>query len=437
MKVVFYKAKHFWKEGKNATWVKSEKFGIDIFSNLKQQYENIKYSKINYIELESTTTFLFYETKKDFYNRPVTEITALQSAKKIKNHQMVYKILSDKIPNVFDDTLEYKVEIDSSLIVKPNLKLYIGGLIVILLVGAYFLLTKESMQLQKNNHKEIVIQEKIKTNEFKKKEKIWRWGKFCVEYDNVKSPGKCYQSFIQKKCEAKEKFNESNSEFIKKDATCWDLKEDGISDIIQGDKSLKEKGFRRSELDFFKGDELNEKRKIRTITHPKAPIKKVDTSKFITAWNKVIVKIKYDNTHLKINFDKYKLENLPQSEIKTYLTIDKNRYTSLKKKLATSKYAFKYIPLIDWVEQKNKIKYIKPDKDMDSYELMEYVAKIVNPGKSFSNNTINRVVQLNEFCYFFEKNREGFYRKGYSKNMENCEKIDKLLVVDEIEFRLK
>ena len=171
--------------------------------------------------------------------------------------------------------------------------------------------------------------------------------------------------------------------------------------------------------------------------HLAEEVKKVDTSEFVTVWNKAIAEIKYDNTHLKINFDKYKLENLPQSELKKYLTTDKNKYTSLKKQLDTSKYVSKYIPLIDWDEQKNKIKYIKPDKDMDSYELMEYVAKIVNPRKSFSNNTIDKVVQLNEFCYFFEKNKESFYLEGYSRNMENCEKIGKLLVTDGIEFRLK
>lgn len=185
---------------------------------------------------------------------------------------------------------------------------------------------------------------------------------------------------------------------------------------------------------------------ISAVTDPKTPIKKdsivdsfkkPDISEFVTVWNKAIAETKYDNTHLKLNFDKYKLTKLPQSEIKKYLNTDRKKYSSLKKQLEASEYTLNYTPLIDWVDKKSKINYVEPDKDMDSYELMSYVANIVNPGKGFSNNTIDRVVQLNEFCYFFDKNKDSFYREGYTRNIKNCQKIGKILDVDGIKFRLK
>ena len=93
MKIAFYKAKHFWKDGESATWLKSGKFDENLFSKLKEQYEELKYSKKKYIDIDGKILFLFYETKKDFHDRPITEITALVASKKVKISDDIYNNL--------------------------------------------------------------------------------------------------------------------------------------------------------------------------------------------------------------------------------------------------------------------------------------------------------------------------------------------------------
>ena len=60
MKIKFHKAKHFWKDGQSATWIRSDFFGDRYFNKLKQQYEELKYSKVKYIQVDKKTIFLFY-----------------------------------------------------------------------------------------------------------------------------------------------------------------------------------------------------------------------------------------------------------------------------------------------------------------------------------------------------------------------------------------
>ncbi len=66
-----------------------------------------------------------------------------------------------------------------------------------------------------------------------------------------------------------------------------------------------------------------------------------------------------------------------------------------------------------------------------SSELMDQVATIINPEKAFSDKTIDTIIQLNSFCYYFEKNRDDFYRNGYSKNIKSCKDIVTTLGSDE------
>ena len=64
---------------------------------------------------------------------------------------------------------------------------------------------------------------------------------------------------------------------------------------------------------------------------------------------------------------------------------------------------------------------------MNSSELMKYVSNSVAKGKPFSNSVIDKVIQLNEFCFYFERNKKSFYREGYTKNIESCSDIEKLM----------
>ncbi len=166
------------------------------------------------------------------------------------------------------------------------------------------------------------------------------------------------------------------------------------------------------------------------------PIKINKTNEFRDIWNKTISEIKYKNTPLDIDFDKYKLGQEPQNDLSKYLSFESQKLHSLKSELISSKNTFMISPFITWVEKKDKISYNKSTKKLDSDALMQYVSKIISPNKAFSRNTIDTVVQLNEFCYYFDRNKDKFYRQGYTRNVKNCRKIEKILKENGINYKM-
>lgn len=194
----------------------------------------------------------------------------------------------------------------------------------------------------------------------------------------------------------------------------------------------------------FSTVDINTSHHIKTedkITTPAQRQLKPDTKKFVKTWNKKLADIQYgEYSFLNLNLEKYKLDNEnPQKKIDSFLKSDKNKFIVLKSRLNKSLYKSNYMPLIVWIEEKQKWKkrYSQHEGPMDSYALMDYVENIVTPSKGFSNNTIDKVIQLNEFCYYFESNKQSFYRKSYTKNIKRCKQIQEVLDEDNIEFLLK
>jgi hypothetical protein len=122
MDINFNKAKHFWKNGEEATWIKSDDFSEKSFNELKKQYEELKYSKKEYLIIDDKILFLFYETKIDNFNRQITEITAIESDNIYKNNNEIYTILSNKKIDIFDNVLKYEIQIADKDIKRKNLK---------------------------------------------------------------------------------------------------------------------------------------------------------------------------------------------------------------------------------------------------------------------------------------------------------------------------
>ena len=164
---------------------------------------------------------------------------------------------------------------------------------------------------------------------------------------------------------------------------------------------------------------------------------KADIEEFKDIWNKAIYRIKYDNTHLKINFNKYKLEKDVQKDILKYLSFNHQQLKLIKDNLESSQNIFMISPFIKWIDRKIKVSYNKPSKNLNSRELMKYVSNVINPSKAFSNNTIDTIVQLNEFCYYFDRNKDKFYRQGYTRNVQNCRKIEKILKNSGIKYQVE
>ncbi len=158
---------------------------------------------------------------------------------------------------------------------------------------------------------------------------------------------------------------------------------------------------------------------------------KIDLSEFKKSWNKKVYQIKYDNSFMNIKFDTYELDKEIKEELNTYLYVNKAKALELKKELKESDNVLIYIPIISWIDKNIELKSFKSTNITNSSQLMKEVANTVNPMKPFSNKTIDTVLQLNEFCYYFEKNKKDFYRDGYSKNIKYCKDIVATLKDDE------
>ena len=292
MKITFYKAKHFWENRECATWKKSTNFNEIVFNTLKEKYEELKYSKENYISIDSKIIFLFYQSKKDIYDRPITEITVLASNTQILDKDRVYQILKSSIIDLFDDNLDYVVEMDTKLVKSKKIFLFLYWTLSFLLifsVSSYLYMrfpidtgennfnniAVNNIELKSKNNKndgkllnsiihnqkkekKLLNKDKYKViNKIKSKKQLMLskkktfLDKFCkknnIDIENNNTD--CYIDFIHKKCNNRMKYKNNYMSFINgEEATnCIDLK--GIKKVSD-DLDLKGK-FKQNEMKFF------------------------------------------------------------------------------------------------------------------------------------------------------------------------------------------
>jgi len=82
MKVLI--AKHYWKNGKNATWECHPKLDKELFEYLKENYHNFVKDRKNEIEKFGYFIYPCYVDAKDDYERNITNITFFVSKSKVK-----------------------------------------------------------------------------------------------------------------------------------------------------------------------------------------------------------------------------------------------------------------------------------------------------------------------------------------------------------------
>ncbi len=77
-----YIAKHYWKDGKSATWECHKKIDSSIFDYLKDNYDTFVHKHPTEVEYKKYHIYLCYQTSKDIYARPITSITFFVVKKK-------------------------------------------------------------------------------------------------------------------------------------------------------------------------------------------------------------------------------------------------------------------------------------------------------------------------------------------------------------------
>lgn len=116
----FFIARHFWKEGRNATWEVSKKFPESLLEQLKSDYTMLENEQPKFIDYPQATVFLVYNENKDIYKRKIIEITAVTCNLTIIEPFKMENIYNE-ISFVKPDKLEFTLKLDTSFI--PDKKL--------------------------------------------------------------------------------------------------------------------------------------------------------------------------------------------------------------------------------------------------------------------------------------------------------------------------
>ena len=95
-----YIAKHYWKDGENATWECHEKVDKVLFEYLKDNYHKFVKGKPKSIEKNNHFVYMCYEDSKDIYDRGITNVTFFISKKSVQTDycHSVYSNLELNIP---------------------------------------------------------------------------------------------------------------------------------------------------------------------------------------------------------------------------------------------------------------------------------------------------------------------------------------------------
>ena len=117
----FFIARHFWKEGRNATWEVSEKFPESLLEHLKSDYTMLENEQPKFIDYPQGTVFLVYNENKDIYKRKIIEITAVTcNLTIIKPFRM--ENIYNGISSVKPDKLEFTLKLDTFFIPAEKLE---------------------------------------------------------------------------------------------------------------------------------------------------------------------------------------------------------------------------------------------------------------------------------------------------------------------------
>jgi hypothetical protein len=163
-----YIAKHYWKDGENATWESHVKVDKKIFEHLKKNYHNFVNNRPLIIEERKKYIYLCYEDTVDIYNRKITNITFFVSKYKVNEP------LCKKIYHNLELHLSNKRQMNFFL------KLFVVSVGLFFIYNFVFDSENSNTQMDESNNsmlenivsKNKVMQEGTLKNEVKKKEKI-------------------------------------------------------------------------------------------------------------------------------------------------------------------------------------------------------------------------------------------------------------------------
>lgn len=285
MKITFYKVLSYWKEGEEADFDKEARYDSNIFELFKDKLE----TKEQIIKSGGLDLFIYRKSSgiEDFKERPIDLVAGLYANNQFKDSKKIYKLIQEQV-DVFDEKLEYVVEVDDNLLVSMSKvankdiieknKLIIGIVVIlfILSLGMYWYMQPSSgnepkkkislskeynapvaklADINKSVPKQTAMESENKsivTKETPRKQSKsnmleWRFDGFCKMY-KVKRPGFCYEIYIEEKCKKKHDFKISYKEYAKQHTQIrgcrYGDEDENLKEAMSGDSSIPKQFFK-------------------------------------------------------------------------------------------------------------------------------------------------------------------------------------------------
>lgn len=247
MKLNFKCARHFWKNGRDATWEVAEGFPTYVLDWLKENYPHFEEKRPKYETFQNSTIFFFYNDTQDIFGRDIIEITFWYVKYKFLHPEIVYTRLKNKACSLkYERILSFNVEKNNILDVtdvktkvkgrisdkyfKSKQLVFIGITVISLVVlsfNGFFLNnakrsslsipekkniieTNNKIEKQRKNHKKDNIMNKLlKDKEAKIDRKDTFINDFCRKYNKIDKhdeklkTNKCFFTYIKYRCNSK------------------------------------------------------------------------------------------------------------------------------------------------------------------------------------------------------------------------------------------
>lgn len=170
---------------------------------------------------------------------------------------------------------------------------------------------------------------------------------------------------------------------------------------------------------------IADKKETKTIS--KATINSQDYSEIVKKWNNEI--------NVDTNIDKKYLlkENSNGEDIYSQLStyLNPKKYEDELNKIKDLD-GFHGVVAKKWINFRNEIKFKELNKNISANELYKEIAEIVNEDY-FSHKVASKIVQLNDFCFYYKENKEQFFKQGLD-NKTKCEDIKEWLKDNKIKI---
>ena len=155
--------------------------------------------------------------------------------------------------------------------------------------------------------------------------------------------------------------------------------------------------------------------------------------KFKEQWEE---RVSYIELNHNLNLENYYIKDDVLSSLESFIKIDNSKYTNNIEKMKNSENSpYFNLPLINgWFKKRSNIKYTQSNKKPTTNN--ELYKKIENTlHQPYSLNSIDKIIELNDFCYYFEQHKEDFYEEGYPKSIKTCKDIDTKLSKSNINIK--